>query len=208
MHNINRLRQFIVEFTQLVAHHGDAEATMLEQGGELLKTLVAQDDWLPEICAQPHPQYYQQYLIHCDPLERFSMVSFVWGPGQKTPVHNHQTWGLIGMLRGAETCRRYSLGTPGEAMIVTSTDSLCPGQIDCVSPNVGDIHEVANAFTDRVSISVHIYGANIGAVSREVFDPLTSTIKYFVSGYSNSQTPNLWDRSTIVRQQIASTPTT
>ena len=39
--------------------------------------------------AQPHPQYYQQHLLHCDPLERFSVVSFVWGPGQKTPVHDH-----------------------------------------------------------------------------------------------------------------------
>lgn len=68
----------------------------------MLAKLIAHDDWLPEACAVPHPQYYRQYLLHCDPAERFSLVSFVWGPGQRTPVHDHMVWGLIGMLRGAE----------------------------------------------------------------------------------------------------------
>ncbi len=79
---------------------------MLQEGGNLLHELVRHDDWLPESAALPHPQYYQQHLLHCDPLERFSVVSFVWGPGQKTPVYDHTVWGLIGMMRGAKLCQR------------------------------------------------------------------------------------------------------
>ena len=46
---------------------------------------------------------------------------------------------------------------------------LLPGQVEAVSPAVGDIHRVNNAHDDRVSISIHVYGANIGAVRRSVY---------------------------------------
>ncbi len=69
---------------------------------------MRQDDWLPEDCARPDPQRYQQYLLHVDSRQRFSVVSFVWGPGQITPVHDHRVWGLIGMLRGAEYSQPYA----------------------------------------------------------------------------------------------------
>ena len=55
----------------------------------LLSGLVAYNDWWPEAFATADPNRYRQYLLYCDPLERFSLVSFVWGPGQKTPVHDH-----------------------------------------------------------------------------------------------------------------------
>lgn len=202
MSNPQRFRQFIAEFTRLITEAGNDEARMLDAGGKLLAGLVSHDDWLPEACAQPHPQYYQQYLLHCDPLERFSVVSFVWGPGQKTPVHDHTVWGLIGMMRGAELCRRFELAAPGSPMHTGAQEKLLPGQIDHVSPVVGDIHEVANAFDDKVSISVHVYGANIGAVKRHVFDAASSTVKDFVSGYSSPLMPNFWDRSAEVRATI------
>jgi len=61
---------------------------------------------------------------------------------------------------------------------------------------------VANAFDDRVSISIHVYGANIGAVKRHVFDAATGVDKPFVSGYSSAQMPNFWDRSAEVRASM------
>ena len=77
-----------------------------------------------------------------------------------------------------------------------------PGDIERLSPEAGDIHRVSNAFADRVSISVHLYGGNIGAVSRHVYDPQTGQPKPFVSGYSSPSLPNLWDRSAAVRAAI------
>jgi len=63
-----------------------------------------------------------------------------------------------------------------------------------VSPTVGDLHRVHNAHADRVSISIHVYGANIGAVRRHTY-PAEGGRKPFVSGYTNTLLPNLWDRS-------------
>ena len=131
MTNNARFRDFVSSFTTLVEAHGADEAAMLADGGRLLEKLVAQDDWLPESCAKPHPQYYQQYLLHCDPLERFSVVSFVWGPGQKTPVHDHTVWGLVGVMRGTELCRRFR---PGSPMAASEQQRLERGTIDRLSP--------------------------------------------------------------------------
>lgn len=188
-----RLRDFVQQFTALLDRRPD-EATVLQQGGALLAALVAQDDWLPEDFARPHPERYQQYLLHADPRENFSVVSFVWGPGQATPIHNHTVWGLIGMLRGAERAQPYVQDQAGHWLPTGAAQELRPGQIEAVSPTVGDVHLVSNALSDQTSISIHVYGANIGAVQRSVFLP-DGTEKPFVSGYSNTRLPNLWDRS-------------
>jgi predicted metal-dependent enzyme (double-stranded beta helix superfamily) len=199
--NNERFRTFIARMTGLVSSTTD-EQRLHAEGRELLADIVRHDDWLPEPCAQPHPQYYQQYLLHCDPLERFSVVSFVWGPGQKTPVHNHTVWGILGVMRGAEVCNRFDAPTPGQAMRMHPQEKLNLHEIDIVSPTVGDIHRVENAYADRTSISIHVYGANIGAVKRHVFDPATGKRKDFISGYSNSAVPNFWDRSAEVRATL------
>lgn len=201
MKNPQRFRAFIAQLTKLVESTRD-EKRLHAEGSKLLADLINHDDWLPDECARPHPQYYQQYLLHCDPLERFSVVSFVWGPGQKTPVHDHTVWGILGVMRGAELCRRFDAPKPGGAMSAGPQQRMEPGDIDHVSPSVGDIHVVENAYSDRVSISIHVYGANIGAVKRHVFDAATGTPKDFVSGYSNVAVPNFWDRSGEVRATL------
>ena len=186
---ITPLRNFVHDFTALIDERPD-EARVLDEGSGLLQGLLARDDWLPDAFAQPNPERYQQYLLHCDALERFSVVSFVWGPGQTTPVHDHTVWGLIGILRGAESCEEYS-----DDVRAVGEHRLDVGEIDRVSPTIGDVHRVSNVFDDRVSLSIHVYGANIGAVRRHVFDPESRRPSDFISGYSSDVVPNLWDRS-------------
>ncbi len=188
--SIEKLLTFTKEITRLLETH-PSEEKILTDGSKFLSTLVANDDWLPDTFAQPHPTYYQQYLLYADPLERLSVVSFVWGPGQKTPVHDHLTWGLVGVLRGRERATNYQKQLDGSYKAIGS-GVLLPGQTTSVSPTIGDVHEVANDLNDQVSISIHVYGANIGRVNRHVFDPSTGAEKSFVSGYANSTVPNLW----------------
>jgi predicted metal-dependent enzyme (double-stranded beta helix superfamily) len=190
------LRDFVVAFGRLLDSR-PGEPRILKEGGALLRTLVARDDWLPGAYAQPHPERYQQFLLHADSTERFSVVSFVWGPGQATPVHDHTVWGLIGMLRGAEESQSYA-ERDGRTEPQGDAIRLAPGDVEAVSPAVGDVHRVRNLFDDRVSISIHVYGANIGAVRRHTY-PAEGGRKPFVSGYSNAQLPNLWDRSAELR---------
>lgn len=190
-----RLLEFVASMTRLVSQDIREESRLLQAAEGLMRALVAQDDWLPEAMAEDHPQYYQQHLLYGDPLDRFSLVSFVWGPGQQTPIHDHTVWGIIGMLRGAECAQRYTRDSEGRLTPVGEELRLEPGGIEMVSPTLGDIHRVRNAFTDRVSISIHLYGGNIGRIARHVFAIETGEQKDFVSGYSNPLAPNLWARS-------------
>ncbi|AQS90546.1 cysteine dioxygenase [Gluconobacter albidus] len=193
MTSIEPLREFVTLFTGLF----DERSTPVEiqkTGAKLLKTLVSRDDWLPEPYTRPHPERYSQYLLHCDPLERFSVVSFVWGSGQKTPLHDHRVWGLIGMLRGRESETQFTRREDG-TFAKGETGYLEPGEVSFLLPGVNDYHLVANALADRTSISIHVYGANIGGVSRAVYEEGTGVEKTFISGYSSEDVPNLWDRS-------------
>jgi 3-mercaptopropionate dioxygenase len=198
MPRIERFREFVQEMTRLIERAHTDERSILATGRQVLGGLVRYDDWLPDAFARPDPDRYQQFLLHCDPFERFSVVSFVWGPGQRTPVHDHTVWGLIGMLRGRETSSNFSRAASGE-WVKVGDEVLVPGMIGAVSPSIGDVHEVANGLSDGTSISIHVYGANIGAVRRHVFDPRTGAPQTFVSGYSSVVVPNIWDRSEEVR---------
>ncbi|MER2299893.1 MAG: cysteine dioxygenase [Pseudomonas sp.] len=188
-----RLRHFIDRLAALLDQRPD-DSDLLTRGQQLLAELVAHDDWLPNDLAQPDPQRYQQYLLHCDSRQRFSVVSFVWGPGQQTPVHDHRVWGLIGMLRGAELAQGFVRDGRGALSQQGPAVRLLPGQVEAVLPGVSDIHQVSNAFADQVSISIHVYGGNIGAIKRAVYAEDGSE-KPFISGYSNTHLPNIWDLS-------------
>lgn len=192
-HRPHRLSDFLADLSDLLDQTSD-EALILREGAALLAELVAVDDWLPDAQSQPDPTRYQQYLLHRDPAGRFSVVSFVWGPGQATPVHDHTVWGLVGVLRGAELSQPYE--RRGDALAPTGeVRRLEPGQVEVVSPTVGDIHRVANAFDDRVSISIHVYGADIGTVKRSTYDA-DGKAKPFISGYADVPPPLLFDRTT------------
>ena len=195
---IRPLREFVVAMTELVDRTRD-EPELLARGRELLAGLIADDRWLPEACSRAEPGAYRQYLLHCDPLERFSVVAFAWGPGARTPVHDHTVWGLVGVMRGAERCREWSPEGPGRVVDRGHEHVMRAGAIEAVSPTVGDWHVVSNDLPDADSVSIHVYGANIGAVRRHRLDPSSGEILEFVSGYSSPTVPNLWDRSGAAR---------
>lgn len=187
------LRQFVVRLADLIdtSRH---EHEILASGSALLGRLVARDDWLPDAYALPHADRYQQYLLHCDSRERFSVVSFVWGPGQATPIHDHRVWGLVGVLRGAERVQRYRREETG-AIVPTGAEQLLEaGRVEAVGPEIGDLHRVANGRDDGPSVSIHVYGGNIGAVERATYAE-DGTANRFISGYANCVLPNIWDRS-------------
>jgi predicted metal-dependent enzyme (double-stranded beta helix superfamily) len=189
--NVAPLRRFVEEMAALV-DNCYSESELVAAGSECLGELVSVDGWLPDEFAAPGTEY-RQYLLHCDSRERFSVVSFVWGPGQCTPIHNHGTWGLIGILRGAELSERFTASAACPPEPVAAESTLNQGAVDAVSPSIGDVHRVRNAFDDRVSVSVHVYGTNIGRHQRLSFRE-DGTAVPFVSGYSNERLPNIWSQ--------------
>ncbi len=191
--DIAPLRDFVRGMTAL-ADAGADEARFLREAPALLRKLILADHWLPPEFAAPTDSY-RQLLLHCDPLERFSVVCFVWGPGQQTPVHNHTVWGMVGVHQGEEISTEMLPDPNGGPMRPGRVDRAKRGDVVVLSSDSYDIHRVENAVEGKTSISIHVYGANIGAVKRAMFNADTSQPEYFISGYDNHSVPNLWDRS-------------
>src|SRR6202795_1159964 len=145
---IERLRDFVVALGNLV-ETAPGEPGILREGSRLLKELVEVDDWLPARYAEPSITGYQQYLLHADSRERFSVVSFVWGPAQRSPIHDHTVWGIVGILRGAEVEQSYSRTSDGRFVEQGVPVRLERGEVTAVSRPIGDFHLGQNALPER-----------------------------------------------------------
>jgi predicted metal-dependent enzyme (double-stranded beta helix superfamily) len=169
---------------------GADEAAIFRDGRALLADLIAQDGWLPDALMAPDPDSYRIHRLHLDPAGRFSVSAMVWGPGQGTPIHDHTVWGMVGVLQGRERCEEFSpLLEPGGPLVRGQVHELLPGDIDLVSPAIGDIHRVSNALDDGVSVSIHVYGGDIGAIERLRYDDAGRATP-FVSPYAACLLPS------------------
>ena len=171
INQIPKLHRFINQMSDLM-NRTNKESDILKQGAVYIKELISADDWLPLKYAEADDNDYLSYLLYEDPYERFSILSFVWGPGQSTVIHDHCTWGLVGCLRGKEISQAYAQSKNGHWVpdgpseeIIAQTDN----NLDIVSPSVGDVHRVYNGLLNRPSISIHVYGGNLAKISRHVY---------------------------------------
>jgi predicted metal-dependent enzyme (double-stranded beta helix superfamily) len=146
-----------------------------------LHDLVLNHDWLSRRFRRSLPDKpYSQYLLFSPPDKLFSVVSFVWRPDSGSPIHDHCTWGVIGQYEGEEEetrFRRSDDGTISEASVST----FKAGDVAHVYPPDRDIHRIFN-HTATPTVSVHVYGGDIGTQARHVFDPSGKT-RPFMSGY-------------------------
>lgn len=126
---------------------------------------------------------YGSWLLHFDRNSGLSVVLDVFGPGQVAAIHNHCTWGAFGCLVGAEIEREYCIqhGVPVE----TAWRMMNPGDVRTVDPPGDSFHQVECA-SPEASISLHIYGRDIGRIDRRRWDE--TQFVTFQSGYSNDVT--------------------
>lgn len=113
----------------------------------------------------PDAQRYCQHVAYVDPRGRFSIVSLVWLPGQATPIHDHACWCVVGVVLGREEETRYD-ALPGDRLRRQAVCHNDAGSVCWLVPPdsglPGGIHQV-RAVSDGVTISLHIYGDDIGA---------------------------------------------
>ena len=138
--------------------------------GMRLGALLARDGWLaPEHRAASHDGY-RQHLLHVSPCRRLSIVALVWLPGQRTPIHDHVSWCVVGVYEGRERETRYrAVEVDGERRLepVGSIEAN-PGHVEVIVPSVEDIHSVT-AVADGPTISIHVYGADIESRGTSIY---------------------------------------
>jgi predicted metal-dependent enzyme (double-stranded beta helix superfamily) len=148
----------------MVERHADWERTASLVAGVLRRELPG-PDVLTEQEQAGDPVTYQSHLLHVEPDGSFSVVAVVWRPGQVTPVHDHVTWCVAGVIQGAEEEELFSCPT-GDHLVRVSDNVNPAGSVTGFAPP-GDIHRVRNP-SDRTTISLHVYGTDIGRVGSSV----------------------------------------
>lgn len=123
-----------------------------------------QPEWLPARARVADDGSYQRHLLYEDPAGRFCVGSFVWKPGQATPIHDHSCWCAFGVVQGRLVSDNFVIGRHGELCLTSSLD-MPVGLTAWLSPSCGDIHRVANR-ARNTALSIHIYGAPFSEVCR------------------------------------------
>ena len=110
-------------------------------------------------------------MLHAEADGSFSVTAMVWRPGQITPIHDHVTWCVFGVLAGIEYEELYALSADGRSLREAGRSQNLAGEVSGFAPP-GDIHRVRNG-GDDVAISLHVYGADItrlGSSVRRVYE--------------------------------------
>ena len=117
-------------------------------------------------------QGFGVYLLHEEHDHTLSVFAVSWLPNRGTPPHNHGTWGLVAAVDGCERndfFERVDDGTrPGYAELKKIGEKrVKPGEVIAMPSST--IHAVWND-SDRVALSLHIYGKRINFTGRSQFD--------------------------------------
>jgi predicted metal-dependent enzyme (double-stranded beta helix superfamily) len=182
--DVPQLLTFADRVDALVEEGLDESALTAAIRDELETTLAAGLE-LPEAKTRPDPERYVMYPLHVAPEGRFSIASAVWDVGQGTPVHGHETWGVVGIHSGVEVETRFEKpAEPGVPLVGLGTEEWSAGQVTVCCTTDDDVHQV-RCGGDQPVVGIHVYGADIGTLPRRSYDPGTGAVHWFVSSWAH-----------------------
>ncbi len=113
------------------------------------------------------PTHYTRNLIAEDPGGEMSLYALVWLPGQWTPVHDHGTWGVVGVVEGVIEEQSFMCETGairsdrGIRLCPGGLVLLPPGAVTTFVPNPDHIHRTGVDEGRPRAVSLHLYGRSL-----------------------------------------------
>jgi predicted metal-dependent enzyme (double-stranded beta helix superfamily) len=152
----------------------DPEAITQQVKLELQTAIRARTVQLPERFHRVRHDGYARRLLHRDDDLGYTAVVMTWGPGQRTPLHDHAgIWCVEGVVEGRMDVTQFDLveETPGDGGAYRFEAKGCVhaavGSAGCLIPPF-EYHVLANAL-DEPSITLHVYGGEM--TTCHVFEP-------------------------------------
>jgi 3-mercaptopropionate dioxygenase len=152
---------------------GDPQAITARIQAELEETLRAGALPLPERFRKIGEGAYARRLFHRDEELDWTAVMMTWGPGQFTPLHDHDgCWCVEGVVEGEIRVTLYEMMEEVEPGLLRfeerTTLQASPGEAGALIPPY-EYHVLGNPSPDRVAVTLHVYE---GKMSRcAVFEP-------------------------------------
>ena len=178
--------RFIGEVRRIV-RAGGSEEEITARVAEGMKGLLDEPDLLAPEQMRVKEKGFTLNRIHIEADDSFSLGVGVWDVGQTTPIHDHGTWGVIGIYRGMEReesfRREGAREMEGRVRIVPAGERLArPGDIFVCCTTDQDVHRVSCA-SDEPVIGIHVYGGDLAKIPRLRYDPDTGAVAPFQTGW-------------------------
>ena len=178
------LEHFIADLDRITQREQSGTA-ITEQAAPLLARLVKNAEAIPAQYRHRAPDGGRgRYMLHRAP--KFNVTAVVWRPGDTAGAHNHETWGVIGVIDNEieETRYRVSENPGGPATLeVTRVQRHGPGAVSRLVPG-DEVHAMHNP-TARDTVEIHVYGKDLFGLQRKTWSA-DGTVKPLVSPkYSN-----------------------
>ena len=140
---------------------------------------------------QSDPEHYARNAIYVADDQSMSLYALIWLPGQLTPIHDHDTWGVVGVLEGrleernlirVDRCGADVL--EGIELVRGGVILLAPGAVTSFVPNPDHIHITGNGDSQARVVSLHLYGSGMSGF--HVYDRDSQTRRWIDVGHNES----------------------
>jgi len=180
-------QDFIADLEMITSVERD-QAEIIRKISRKLKLIIGGgDEFLTEQEREASPHHYNRHLVYIDRKRRFVIMAAVWLPGQGTPVHDHGTWGVMGIIEGELHVVNYlrvdDRAKPGYAKLRESTGMYCGKEnVSYVLPPNEEIHKVEN-IGEKTTYSLHVYGRDV--VEFNMYDLEKNAMSPYLPDYNN-----------------------
>jgi predicted metal-dependent enzyme (double-stranded beta helix superfamily) len=161
-----RLQGFLDDCTAVARPGADPSDIVQEIAPLMLRLLAGGADFLRPEHFHADPAHYARNLVHAAADDSLSLFTLVWLPGQMTPVHDHGTWGVVGVVEGVLMEQSYMRLDPepharrdsGIELRRGGLSLLTSGTVSTFVPNPDHIHVTGVKDDWQRAISLHLYG--------------------------------------------------
>jgi predicted metal-dependent enzyme (double-stranded beta helix superfamily) len=177
------LQAFVEDLDRITREEASPER-ITERAAPLLARLVRDPGSIPAHYLTSTPDSRGRYMLHRAP--RFNVTSVVWRPGDTAAAHNHETWGVIGVIDNEieETRYRVGAGQGGKAALeVTRVMRHRKGDVSRLVPG-DEVHRMHNP-TTRDTVEIHVYGKDLVNLRRKTWDADGTETPLISSKYLN-----------------------
>ena len=173
------LEEFLSDTRAVIARAAEP-ADCVEAVAPLMFHLIngARDFLKPEHF-RSEPDHYARNAIHVDDSGGLALYALVWLPGQWTPIHDHGTWGVVGVVEGVLEERnliRVDANQDRDVGIDLRRGGpilLGEGTVTTFVPNPDHIHKTGVPEMRSKTVSLHLYGRAMN--SFHVYDVAAGT---------------------------------
>jgi predicted metal-dependent enzyme (double-stranded beta helix superfamily) len=179
MEPVSGLERFFDAAERLVADHGPAPTTF-ERIGDHLRRLAADPTLIDKVRLKALHQASAQATILGHGPKGSTLMLGRFTAEAPTPVHNHNSWGVICVIRGRDRhvlwARQDDGSQPGQAELrIMETRELGPGDVAWFPDAPGDIHSQQGI--GEAAWELVYFGRDPNARQRLYFDPYRGRVE-------------------------------